>query len=260
MSHERVATVVGDMMARLNDVIVEHQVTYPEYHAAMNYLIRLGETGEWPLFLDVFFEHTVERLNQGSGGTIEGPYYVAGAPMLERPYVMPQRENEPGDVLLFSGAVRSADGSPLPGALVDMWQADAECKYSNFYKGPPEYNLRGKMTTDENGQFGVRTILSPSYHLPRGGPMEELINAAGWHDWRPGHLHFFVSAEGHKRLTTQLYFEGDQWLDSDVASAVKSDLVLSLHKHDSPAEIESRGLSKPYFSASHEFQLSPQAA
>lgn len=260
MSTERVATVVGDLMSRINAAITEHEVSYDEYHAAMDYLIRLGKAGEWPLFLDVFFEHTVERLNQGEGGTIEGPYYASGAPMLERPYVLPQRDDEPGDVLLFSGTVQSTDGSPLPGALIDMWQADANREYSNFYEGPPEFNLRGKMTTDENGQFEVRTILPPSYHLPRGGPVEEILTAAGWHDWRPGHLHFFVDAEGHQRLTTQLYFEGDRWLDSDVANGVKPELVLSPRKHDSPEEMEARGLSSPYFSAAHEFRLAPEAA
>lgn len=258
MATERVATVVGDLVTRINDVITEHQVTYPEYHAAMDYLIRLGEAGEWPLFLDVFFEHTVERFNQGGGGAIQGPYYTPGAPLLQRPYVLPQRDDEPGEVLMLSGVVRSASGGRLPGAVVDMWQADAECKYSNFYEGPPPFNLRGKLTTDENGEFEVRTIVPPPYHLPRGGPMEQLIEAAGWHDWRPGHLHFFVDAEGHRRLTTQLYFTGDPWLDADVASAVKPELVLSLRNHDSPPDLEAKDLDRPYFSGRHEFRLTPR--
>ncbi len=258
MPTERVATVVGDLVDRVNDAIAKHEVTYDEYHAAMSYLIRLGEAGEWPLFLDVFFEHTVERLNQGEGGTIEGPYYVPGAPWLERPYVMPMREDEKGDSLILSGTVRATDGEPIPGAVLDMWQADADTNYSNIQEEPPPFNLRGKMTTDENGEFEVRTIVPPYYHLPRGGPMEELLNAAGWHDYRPGHLHFIVSADGYTPLTTQLYFEGDRYLDSDVASAVKPELILTLQKHDSPEEMEARGMKKPFFTTSHEFRLKPQ--
>lgn len=259
MASERVATVVGDVIRRINDAIEEHELTYDEYHAAMSYLIRLGEAGEWPLFLDVFFEHTVERLNQGEGGAIEGPYYVPDAPWLERPYVLPQRDDEKGDVLILSGTVRSRAGEPVPNAVVDMWQADADTYYSNVQEGPPPFNLRGRMTADEKGDFEVRTIVPPSYHLPRGGPMEELLNAAGWHDFRPGHLHFIVSADGYRPLTTQLYFEGDRYLDSDVASSVKPELILHLNKHDSPEEIEARGLNKPYFSVSHEFRLAPLA-
>lgn len=259
MSQQRVASVVADMVSRINAAAVEHQVTYAEYRAAKDYFIRVGAAGEWPLFLDVFFESTVETLNAtGVGSTIEGPYYVSGAPVLEPPYALPQRADEPGDVLIVSGTVRTAGGAPLAGALVDMWQADAAGNYSNVQTTPPEYNLRGKMTTGESGEFEVRTILPPSYHLPRGGPMEELLNAAGWHDWRPGHLHFIISADGCRPLTTQLYFEGDQWLDADVATAVKPELILGLRKHDDSADIAARGLSKPYFSTAHEFRLASE--
>ena len=54
----------------------------------------------------------------------------------------------------------------------------------------------------------------------------QLIAAAGWHAWRPAHLHLMVSAPGYHTLTTQLYFHGGQWLDSDVAQAVKPELIL----------------------------------
>jgi len=53
-----------------------------------------------------------------------------------------------------------------------------------------------------------------------------MIEAAGWHPWRPAHLHIMVRAAGHRTITTQLYFAGGDWLDSDVAEAVKPELVL----------------------------------
>lgn len=257
-SQQRTHEVLSGIIDAVNAQLDKHRVSYDEYRAGLDWLIRLGRAGEWPLFADVFFEHTVEAVNaSGPGSTIEGPYYVAGAPWLERPYVLPQRDDEAGDVLILSGTVRSADGSPVPGAVLDLWHADADCLYSNVHDGPPAFNLRGRMTADGDGEFEVRTIVPPSYHLPRGGPVEELLNAAGWHDWRPGHLHFMVSAEGYESLTTQLYFEGDRYLDSDIACAVKPELILSLRKHDDPAELSERGLSRPFYSTSHEFRLTP---
>jgi catechol 1,2-dioxygenase len=35
-----------------------------------------------------------------------------------------------------------------------------------------------------------------------------------------------VSAPGHRAITAQLYFRGGEWLDSDVAEAVKPELIL----------------------------------
>ena len=81
-SAERVATVVTAVLHAIHDVISEHDVTYPEYQAAKAWMIEVGETGEWPLFLDVFVEHAVEevasRTQHGTKGTIEGPYYLPG--------------------------------------------------------------------------------------------------------------------------------------------------------------------------------------
>ena len=64
------------------------------------------------------------------------------------------------------------------------------------------------------------------YQIPTDGSCGKLIAAAGWHAWRPAHLHVKVSAPGHELLTAQLYFPGDPHNGDDIASAVKPDLVL----------------------------------
>jgi len=57
------------------------------------------------------------------------------------------RPDEPGDRLVLGGRVTSTDGSPVAGAVLDVWQADANGAYSGFMPGPPQGNLRGKVTT-----------------------------------------------------------------------------------------------------------------
>ena len=65
------------------------------------------------------------------------------------------------------------------------------------------------------------------YQIPTDGACGALIAAAGWHAWRPAHLHLKVSAPEHQLITTQLYFEGDEHVADDIASAVKPELVLA---------------------------------
>ncbi|MBV8966873.1 MAG: catechol 1,2-dioxygenase, partial [Mycobacteriaceae bacterium] len=159
-----------------------------------------------------------------------GPYYVPGAPMLEPPCVLPQRPDEPGEPLNFSGTVTALDGEPIVGALLDIWQADATVpgSYSNIHPGQPDFNLRGKLRTDEQGRFELRTVRPAPYHIPDEGPTGRLLGVLGHHSWRPAHIHVKLTADGYGPLTTQLYFQGGEFLDSDVAGAVKDDLILQL--------------------------------
>ena len=186
--------------------------------------------------LDVFLSTTVDEVanstSEGTESNVEGPFYIAGAPELERPYVLPQRENEPGEKLIFSGTVHSTDGSALPGATLDVWQANGAGEYSHFHPGVPEYNLRGRLTTDDDGGFQFETVLPSPYEIPIAGATGKLLAALGRSAFRPGHIHLKVSHEAASPLTTQIYFEGDPWLDSDVVGAVKASLVTKLERHD----------------------------
>lgn len=227
---ERVDAVVSAILKGVHDTIREHQVSYPEFQAAKAWLMEVGETGEWPLFMDVFVEHVVEEVaakqQQGTKGSIEGPYYLPGQVKLGSTCTLPRREDEKGDPLVFEGQVRALDGTPLGGAEVDIWHADADGYYSGFAPHLPDGNLRGVVITDAEGRFTISTVQPAPYQIPTDGPTGKLIEAAGWHPWRPAHLHVMVRAEGYRTVTTQLYFAGGEWLDSDVAEATKPELIL----------------------------------
>lgn len=248
---ERVAAIAGDALTALHEVIRKHNVTYPEYDALKAWLIQVGEDGEWPLFLDVFVEHVVEETvnanRHGSKGTIEGPFFVPGAPQLGSEGSLPMREDEPGTPLAFTGTVRSVSGEPVAGAMVDLWHADDLGFYSQFAPGLPEWNLRGVFTTDASGRFVAHTMQPAPYQIPHDGSTGKLIEAAGWHAWRPAHLHLKIAASGHQPLTTQLYFKGGEYLESDIASAVKPELVI-----DPQAKADGSGRE-----VSYEFVLDP---
>ncbi|WP_442575346.1 catechol 1,2-dioxygenase [Microbacterium sp. F51-2R] len=248
----RVSRLASRVIQAINDTVIKERVTYDEYNALKAWLIRVGEDGEWPLFLDVWVEHSVEQVandhRAGSKGTIEGPYYVPDAP--EQPWngTIPMREDEPGRPLVFQGQIRGVDGAALAGAKVEMWHADNIGFYSQFAPGLPEWNLRGTFIAGEDGRFEIHTIEPAPYQIPTDGACGQLIAAAGWHAWRPAHLHLKVSHPGFELLTTQLYFPGDPHNDDDIAAAVKPELIL-----DPQPRSDGEG-----YEARYDFVLDPQ--
>jgi protocatechuate 3,4-dioxygenase beta subunit len=135
---------------------------------------------------------------------MEGPFYRAGAPFRNKLY----DDGEPGKVLVVSGSVVSRNGRPLADAVLDLWQASAAGRYDNDdARNPPkrdEFKLRGKVKTDKDGKYSFETIWPAAYGL-------------GGNVFRPAHIHLKVNHEGHKTLTTQIYFKGDKYNATDGA-------------------------------------------
>jgi catechol 1,2-dioxygenase len=178
----------------------------------------------------VWVEHVVEEVvnadRQGTSGTIEGPYYIPGAPEFRSEAALPMRADEKGTPFVFQGTVTDLAGAPLDDAVVELWHADDDGYYSQFAPGIPEWNLRGTIRTGPDGRFAFSTMKPAPYQIPTDGSCGALVAAAGWHPWRPAHLHLKVSAPGKQLITTQLYFDGGDWVEDDVAQAVKPELVL----------------------------------
>src|SRR4051795_1467628 len=113
----------------LKEFIRKNKVTPTEYRQAVKFLEKSANSGEIPLMMDVFLETTVDEVAHaqwgGSSTAIEGPFYIEGAPLLQPPYELPRRNEEPGNVMLFCGQVCDQEGNPLKGVELDMWQCDA---------------------------------------------------------------------------------------------------------------------------------------
>jgi protocatechuate 3,4-dioxygenase beta subunit len=119
---------------------------------------------------------------------IEGPYYLPGAPTRS---VLREPGME-GAPLELQGLVTLASCEPLANAVLEFWQADAAGRYD--VRG---MRLRGALTTDREGRFGLQTIVPGRY-----------LNGDRY---RPAHLHVKVRAPRGRALTTQLYFDGDPY-------------------------------------------------
>jgi len=232
-STERASAIYQDVLEALARIIREHEVTYDEYRVLKQWLIDVGEYGEWPLWLDVFVEHDIEEVHYqrkhftGTKGSLEGPYYVPNAPKPPAACTMPMREKDKAaSPLIFKGQVTDLEGRGLSDATVELWHADKDGFYSQFAPDIPEWNLRGTIEVDENGHFEITTLEPAPYQIPTDGPTGWFIKSYGGHPWRPAHLHLLVKAPGKRAVTTQLYFRGGAWVEDDVASAVKPELIL----------------------------------
>jgi catechol 1,2-dioxygenase len=263
MTNDRVRTVVNDLERTLRAFIREHGITHAEYRAATDAIVAGVEAGERTMMFDAFLEaDTVDIDNQQRGGTIqgiEGPFYVEEAPWLEGPpYVLPQRPDEGGMPLVFHGRITSPDGEPLVGVTLDMWHADAEGRYSQIHPGVPEWNLRGRFLSDENGSFAVSTITPPPYEIPKNGPGGALLKSVGRpHLFRPAHLHVKLRHPYFGAHITQLYFPNDKYIDNDVANAVREGLILDARVIKDPERIAQQGFEGPFMDAHYDFVFAP---
>jgi protocatechuate 3,4-dioxygenase beta subunit len=234
VGNERVAAVVGDALSALHEVLERHQVTEQEWMAALAFLTEVGKADEFVLLSDVTRTSVlIDALSHGDddGATasdVEGPLYVDDPPVREGTPAKIYEEYEgmrDADVLIVGGTVTSTSGGPLAGAVVDVWQTGPDGGYDIWDERQPEMNFRGKILTDEDGGYQIQTMLPKPYTVPTEGPTGRYLEAVGQHPWRPAHIHFKVSAPGHRTLVTQVFFPDDPYLDNDTIGAVKPALV-----------------------------------
>lgn len=252
---QRVKTVVQDLHRVLLDFMEKHKITHEEYRLATGILVNTVKSGEESLLYDVFLEAKATDIgNEGRAGSpegIEGPFYLTGAPKLNAPHTLPQRPDESGDVLYFIGRVTDTDGAPIAGAELDLWQADAKGQYSNIHPDIPDWNLRGRIETDAEGYYEVRTIVPPPYEIPKDGPTGVLLTALGTpHFFRPAHIHVIVRHADHEPLISQLYFRGGEYTDNDVAHAVRDNLFTTFEPRS--------GSDGKAYEAKYDFVLKPK--
>lgn len=264
MEPNRLKTIVEDLEQTLLAFMLRHRVTHDEYRLATDLMINSVKAGEESLLWDVFFEAQSTDIGNdgrlGSPEAIEGPFFLEGAPELQRPYVMPHRPNEAGDVLFFKGRVTTDDGHPIANAELDLWHADALGLYSNIHPDIPDWNLRGRFTTDSEGYYEVKTIVPPPYEIPKNGPTGKLLSALGRHFFRPAHLHVKVDHPDFQGITSQLYFRGGEYIDNDVANAVRDGLITDLVRRESPVDLAARDLQHPFYEVTYNFALAPASS
>lgn len=186
----RVKQIVHRVLTDSIRLIEDLRVTPEEFWKAVNYLNELGSRQEAGLlvaglglehYLDLLLDAEDEQAGHvgGTPRTIEGPLYVAGAPLCEEAARLDDGL-DPGTVLLMRGQVRDLEGKPLAHAIVDVWHANTGGTYSYFDPSQSEFNLRRRIRTDAEGRYRFQSIVPSGYGCPPDGPTSSCsINWAG---------------------------------------------------------------------------------
>ncbi|WP_407530226.1 catechol 1,2-dioxygenase [Methylobacterium oryzisoli] len=265
----RIKQIVRRVVEDACRIIEDLDISPNEFWTAMSYLTETGQKNEFGLLMPgVGIEHFIdlcldakERAAGLAGGTprtIEGPLYVAGAPLAKGEARLDD-DPEDGEVLIVEGQVTDTDGTPVPGAIVDVWHANTLGNYSVFDKSQSTWNLRRRIETDAQGRYRFRSILPRGYGCPPEGQTQKLLDQLGRHGQRPAHIHFFVSGPGHRQLTTQINLADDPYVYDDFAFGTRDGLVVDVARVTDPAALAEAGLNEPFSQIRFDFALNREA-
>ena len=266
-ANPRVQQVVQRLLGDLCKAIEDLDITPTEFWHGVAYMSAAGAANELGLlaaglglerFLDIRADEAEQKagLEGGTPRTIEGPLYVAGAPeSVGFARLDDGSESGRAETLFMQGTVFDQEGKPLPNAKVEVWHANLLGNYSFFDRTQADFNLRRTIVTDADGRYQFRSIIPVGYGCPPDGTTQQLLDLLGRHGQRPAHIHFFVSAPGHRKLTTQINIDGDEYLWDDFAFASREGLVPAIVRIDDPARIDALRLDKPFASIDFDFHL-----
>jgi hydroxyquinol 1,2-dioxygenase len=262
----RLKEIMNSLVSHLHDFVRDVEPSFAEWEAAIGFLTRTGQMcddkrQEFILLSDtlgasMLVDAINHRMPEGATETtVLGPFYVQGPPEFENGADI--SGGLKGEMLFVEARVAAADGTPLVGATVDVWQSDDD----GFYDVQrPELNdaaLRGRFKTDGAAKAWFRTILPAAYPIPYDGPVGDMLRATNRHPWRPAHVHFMIAAPGYETLVTHVFVAGDQYLDSDAVFGVKNSLISEFPEHPPgkmPDGVES---TTPWRELTYNFGLKP---
>jgi hydroxyquinol 1,2-dioxygenase len=265
----RLREILDSLVRHVHGFVREVEPTFAEWERAMEFLAATGrmcdgQRQEFILLSDVLgVTMLVDAINhrkasEATESTVLGPFHQVESPRRELGDTIDLVAT--GEPCVVTGRVASLDGTPLAGALVDVWQADDHGFYDVQQPGTqPEGNGRGLFTCDTDGRFWFRTVTPSPYPIPSDGPVGALLGATGRHPYRPAHIHLIVAADGHLPVTTHVFVAGSPYLDSDAVFAVKQSLIRDFAVVDDPRQAAAYGVEPPFRHVNFDVVLQPAA-
>ncbi|MDR3532122.1 MAG: dioxygenase [Rhodopila sp.] len=168
--------------------------------------------------------HDKKARELGSQSSLLGPFYREG--VQELPAGAQIVENPTAEEIVVYGRVTNNDGTPLPNALIQIWQTSERGLYDLQERNGESMDMRGNFRTDADGRYHFRTVRPLGYSIPMDGPVGELVKLQNRHGFRPSHIHCLIGADGYRELVTALYFGDDPNIDSDTVFGVSQSLVV----------------------------------
>lgn len=231
----RLKAITRDLLEAIMGIVEKHDIDESEFWQAVKFL--QDGAGEFGLivpgvglehFLDLHMDAKDAEAGRtgGTPRTIEGPLYVAGAPLVEGDVNLSQDADDTA-TLSMTGRVTGPEGEPVKGAILHVWHANSKGFYSHFDPtgAQSDFNNRRRIKLGDDGVYAFHSKMPNGYSCPPGGACEHLMQALGRHGDRPAHVHFFVEAPGYRALTTQINFGDDPLAESDFAFGTREGLL-----------------------------------
>ncbi|HET7386479.1 MAG TPA: dioxygenase [Nocardioidaceae bacterium] len=247
----RVRELMGALVRHLHAFLREVRLTEPEWQRAIEFLTDVGHLTdehrqEFVLLSDVLGAsmQTITVNDPAAAGadepgevtateaTVLGPFFVEGSPRVALGADL--AGSAPGEPCWVEGTVTDTAGAPVPGARIEVWEADESGRYDVQY---PDGRVAGRahLFTDEDGGYRFWALTPTPYPIPHDGPVGALLAATGRSPMRAAHLHFMVDAEGFHRLVTHIFVRGDELLGDDAVFGVRESLVKTFERQPSDA-------------------------
>ena len=261
----RLREIMTALVRHLHGFIVDKRLTEAELRAAAAILAEMGRltTDSHQEFVlmagSLGVSSLVCLMNNGDQGRREtsqnllGPFWRMHSPRVDNGGSIVRSET-PGDALFVNAKVVDTEGTPVPGADVDVWHASPVGLYENQDPDQADMNLRGKLTTDAEGRFWFRSVMMVGYPIPTDGVVGRLLKAQNRHPFRPAHLHALIVKEGFKTLISQVYNSADPHIDDDAQFGVTRATLAEFVRHCEPHPA-ARDIEGPWYSLDHTYVL-----
>jgi protocatechuate 3,4-dioxygenase beta subunit len=262
----RLREIMLSLTEHLHQFVKDVRLVEGEWWKAIEFLTRTGQMcsdkrQEFILLSDTMgISMLVDLISNGkpvgaSESTVFGPFYREGGPELPAGANMAEGATN-GTPTIIHGRVLDMDGKPVANAMLDVWQADPEGLYDSQRPELEELHMRGVYHSDAQGNYLIRTMRPVHYQIPTDGPVGDMLAATRRHPWRPAHVHFKVTAPGYQPLTTHLFDDVDEYLDSDAVFGVKDSLICKFPLHETrDADSAKFAIEPPFCTAQYDFVL-----
>jgi hydroxyquinol 1,2-dioxygenase len=230
----RLKQLMQSLTRHLHNFLREVRLTELEWNTAIEFLTAAGQITddkrqEFVLLSDVLgvSMQTIAINNQAyksaTEATVFGPFFVADAP--EIPIGGDIAGGAAGQPCWVEGTVSDTEGKPVPGARIEVWEADEDGFYDVQYTDERVAG-RAHLFADEGGNYAFWGLTPTPNPIPHDGPVGKMLESGGRSPVRAAHLHFMVTAPGLRTLVTHIFVQGDPQIEiGDSVFGVKDSLI-----------------------------------
>jgi hydroxyquinol 1,2-dioxygenase len=229
----RLRQIMQSAVRHLHAFLRDVRLTEAEWKTGIDFLTEVGHITddrrqEFILLSDTLGAsmQTITINNQAYGdateATVFGPFFVEDAPRIDLGGDI--AGDASGEPCWVEGTVRDTTGAPVPGARIEVWEADEDGFYDVQYDDGRVAG-RAHLFSDADGSFRFWAVTPTPYPIPHDGPVGRMLAATGRSPMRASHLHFMVTAPELRALVTHIFVRGDELLASDSVFGVRESLV-----------------------------------